>query len=305
MLFSILNFFFTAIIIILFVRYFVEKYRYYGFGPIMIAIITLTESFLRPIRKIAPQKVGLLTEHLPLAAIGIALLIRGLVIWLIGAGSTSVMARIHETAGSISLLHALAVSFGMGMLLVTEMLVAFLFASLMISRRGITMGGNAGFMCFQERTFAIFQFMQKWIKSNNLIALFLSSATIILLMGAFSASCLSLAFIYGSNSFSITFIDCIFEICLTLIQTYWMVLLLAILSSWVGADHFSMMVQILRSLSDPYLVFFQRLLPWARIDFIDLSPIIAFLCLNPGLVYLLMSIRMSILRQIMSTMIVI
>jgi len=199
MLFSILNFFFTAIIIILFVRYFVDKYRYYGFGPIMVTVVTLTESVIRPLRKLSPQRAGFLSEHMPLVAIGITIFIRGLVIWAIGASSTSVMARIHETVGHISLIYAIAVSLGMGILLMTEMLIAFLFASMMISRRGLTMGGNAGFMCFQEKTFAIFQFMQRWIKSSNLVALFLSGSFVILIAGAFSASCVSFAFLYAAN----------------------------------------------------------------------------------------------------------
>jgi YggT family protein len=305
MLFSILNFFFTAVIIILFVRYFVEPYRYYGFGPVMVGVITLTESILRPVKQNLPRRVSFLDEHLPLAAIAVVMIIRGFLIWLIGAGSMmgSAIVGIHlSPVGRLSLLHSLEASFCMGILLVAEMLVAFLFASLMISRRGIMMGSNAGFKCFQDKTFAVFQFAQKYIRSNNLIYLFLASSAIVLAIGAFSASILNFSFLYGGKIFLVTFIDCLFEMLLALIQTYWMVLLLAILSSWIGADHFSMVVQVVRSMSDPYLEFFRRLMPWARIDFIDLSPIVAFLCLNPGLVALLASIRGNILSRIMSAM---
>jgi uncharacterized protein YggT (Ycf19 family) len=77
--------------------------------------------------------------------------------------------------------------------------------------------------------------------------------------------------------------------------------LLSILASWIAADQFSMVIQIVRSLADPYLGFFRRIMPWARIDFIDLSPIFAFLCLNPGLTYILITLRMTILKEIMMT----
>lgn len=301
MLFTILNFFFTAIIIILFIRYFVEKYRYYGFGPVMVTVITLTEGILRPFRQKLPRSVSFLDEHLPLAAIAVVILLRGFIIWIISAGSTlsSAAAGVHLfQIGRLSLLQSMETSLSMGILLVAEMTAAFLFASLMISRRGIMMGGNAGFMCFQEKTFAVFQSTQRFIRSNNLIYLFLISAGAILSIAALAASIISFSFLHGGAAFLATFIDCLFEMFLALIQVYWMVLLLAILSSWVGADHYSMMVQIVRSMSDPYLEFFRRLMPWARIDFIDLSPIVAFLCLNPGIVYLLAYIRIILIGNL-------
>ncbi len=304
MLFSILNFFFSTILLILFIRYFVEKYRFYGFGPVMVTILTLTERILRPLKQIIPKSSLHLEEHLPLVAIGVTLLIRGIVIWILGESTLLDLVRIHGVSGRISILYAVAVSFSMGIQFLAELLIAFLFASLMISRQGVMMGGNAGFMCFQERTFAIFQWTQKYVKTNNLVSLFLISSIAILVIGSFLSSGISLTFLYGSKSFTISFILCLFDILLALIQIYWMVLLLAILASWIGADHFSMIVQMVRAISDPYLRIFQRWMPWARIDFIDLSPIFAFLCLNPGLVYVLMTIRVSLLHSILPSMLI-
>lgn len=301
MLFSILNIFFSAILIILFIRYFVQKYRFYGFGPILIAIITLTERLLRPLKRIVPQRAYSIEDRLPLAAICVVLLIRGVVIWIFGEATLNDMVRIHGVGGNIPLLYAIAVSFGMGILLLAELIIAFLFASLMVSRRGITMGGNAGFMCFQERTFTIFRWTQTIIRSNNLVILFGISSLTILFTGSFLASFFSLTFLYGLKAFSIAWVVCLFDILQALIYVYSLVLLLSILASWIAADQFSMVIQIVRSLADPYLGFFRRIIPWARIDFIDLSPIFAFLCLNPGLTYLLISLRMSILREIMIT----
>jgi len=299
MLFSILNFFFTVIIIILFVRFFIEKYRFYGFGPIMVAIVTITEKIIKPLRQIMPKGTSYLDDNIPFVAIGITLLIRGLVIWVLGAATMNGMVLVHSAAGRISLIYSIAISFSMGVMLVSQLLIGFLFASLMVSRKGITLGSNAGFMCFQERTFAIFKYAKKFIKTNDLIKLFLVSSVVILPCGAFLATVLSMTVLQGPDAFMNAFSICMIDMVLALINFYWLILLLAILSSWIGADQYSVLVQIVRSMSDPYLGFFQRLMPWARIDFIDLSPIFAFLCINPGLTYLLSILKASILRSVM------
>ncbi|MBN2327362.1 MAG: YggT family protein [Candidatus Omnitrophica bacterium] len=299
MLFTILNFFFTVIIVILFVRYFVEKYRFYGFGPIMVSVVTLTERLIRPLKQIAPKGAHRLEENMPLAAIGVILVIRGLAIWALGSGPLDAAAFIHQqNSGGVSILSAMALSFSQGILLVVELLIAFLFASVMVSRRGISMSGNAGFMCFQERTFAVFRWTQQYFKSNNLMSLFLASSSLALIAGSVLASLFSLTFFYGSSFFYMTFIAYLFDVLLALLYVYWMVLLLAILSSWIGADQFSIVVQIVRAMADPYLNIFRRWMPWARIDFIDLSPIFAFLCLNPGLVYLLMWMQQMVFQNL-------
>ncbi len=71
-------------------------------------------------------------------------------------------------------------------------------------------------------------------------------------------------------------------------------------ASWIAADPFSMILQFVRAMSDPYLTFFRRIFPWARIDFVDLSPVFAFLFLHPCVVYGLMYIKESILRSLLT-----
>ena len=246
-----------------------------------------------------PKGTSYLDDNIPFVAIGITLLIRGLVIWVLGAATMNGMVLVHSAAGRISLIYSIAISFSMGVMLVSQLLIGFLFASLMVSRKGITLGSNAGFMCFQERTFAIFKYAKKFIKTNDLIKLFLVSSVVILPCGAFLATVLSMTVLQGPDAFMNAFSICMIDMVLALINFYWLILLLALLSSWIGADQYSVLVQIVRSMSDPYLGFFQRLMPWARIDFIDLSPIFAFLCINPGLTYLLSILKASILRSVM------
>ncbi|HPP00705.1 MAG TPA: YggT family protein [bacterium] len=300
MLFLILHLFFTALIVVLFVRYFIERYQYYGFGPILVTLVTLTERIMQPFKQYIPRESFKFQEQMPLLVIGVTLLIQGLALWLFGAGYTNDFMRIHSVDGSFNILEAILVSFGMGIVLITELVIAFLFASMMISRRGLMMSGNAGFACFQENTFAIFQTAGRWIKNGNLVTLFLTSSAAVWLAGSLSSAVVSGVWIHGGKAFGVTVILSLFEILLMLIHVYLFVLLLAILASWIAADPFSIVLQIVRAMSDPYLNFFRRLFPWARIDFVDLSPVFAFLFLHPCVVYGLMSIKESILRSILT-----
>lgn len=299
MLFLILNFFIQTIIIILLIRYLVERYRYYGFGPVMVAVITLTERIIKPVKQLLPRSASRLSDHTPLFAIAVVLLIRGLLIWVLQTGASTPYAAIHLFGGGgLSPAAAIAVSFAMGAQLIAEMTIAFLFASLMISRRGVNMGYNGGFQCFQDRTFALFQLAKRVVPSSNLTVLFFTASTIVLIGASFLAAALNLSFLYGPQFFMTAAATTMFSIILTLLNLYWFILLMAIITSWIGADQLSVVVQIVRAMSDPYLDLFRRLMPWARIDFIDLSPIFAFLVLNPGVVFLITTIQMHVLQSL-------
>lgn len=299
MLFIILNLFFTVLIVVLFIRYFIERYQYYGFGPILVALVTLTERLLLPVKRWIPRESYKLRDQTPLLAIGVTLVIRGLALWLLAGDYTNDFTRIHGVGGSLKFSGAMLISFSMGIILITELIIALLFASLMISRRGLMMSGNAGFACFQENTFAIFQAAGRWIKTGNLVTLFFVSSGAVLILGSLSAALISGVWIYGSKAFWVTTVTSSFEVLLTLVNAYLFVLLLAILASWISADPFSTVLQFVRAMSDPYLTFFRRAFPWARIDFVDLSPVFAFLFLHPCVVYVLMYVKESILRSLL------
>jgi YggT family protein len=280
--------------VVLFVRFFVERYQFYGFGPLLVSLIRISESIIRPLKEVLPRGALALRDHIPLAAIGVVLVIRGFVIWILGPG----FAYPFLIRGILSPLDAMAVSLTMAVLLFGEMLIAFLFASLMISRRGINMYGNGGFVCFQEKTFAIFNYFKKIIPTHNLTTLFLASSAMILILTALLAGVANLSLRSGLRDYEISVLVALFEVLNMLIYLYSIVLILAILSSWIGADQFSVVVQIVRSMSDPYLDFFRRWFPWARIDFIDLSPIFAFLLLNPLLTRMLILLQAYLLHLI-------
>ncbi|MDP8246035.1 MAG: YggT family protein [Candidatus Hinthialibacter antarcticus] len=298
MLFHILNFVFQVLIIVLLVRYFVERYRYYGFGPVMVALITITERVLKPIKQVIPRSALTLQDHAPLIAVLIVLVVRGLCLWALQDGSLHPFVAIHafENNRSVPLTYAMGASFALGVKLVAQLLIAFLFASWMTSRRGINMTYNGGFACFQERTFAVFQFAKRYLKTENLTVLFWSSSIIILIGAALLSGIFNLCFMYGAEVFTKFCVIALFDMVLGLIFIYWFILLIAIIASWISADQMSVVVQMVRAMSDPYLDTFRYYLPWARIDFIDLSPIIAFMVLNPGLVYIVTMIQVAILN---------
>ena len=298
MLFSILNIFFDLLIIVLLIRFFVERYQFYGFGPIMVTIIRLAELALRPLRERLPQSALSLRDQVPLAAIVIALFLRGLVIWIVGPSLSYTYPILQTASGSATLLGAMSASFTMGVVLVGVMILAFLFASWMISQSGINLYSNGAFVCFKEKTFAVFRLAQKLAKTDRLSALFCISAAVILLATGILAGLTSVSFTWGAHIFQVTVWVAIFDVLMMLLNLYWFVLLLAILASWISADQYSTVIQVVRCMAEPYLMIFRRLCPWARIDFVDLSPIFAFLFLNPILVYCLSYIKITLFRWI-------
>ncbi len=288
LVFSILNIFFQLLIVILLIRYFIEPFRFYGFGPILVSIVTLTERILQPFRQLFPRSSPFLQNQMPLFAIVLVLLIRGWFMWILRARLISPFSDIPSAVEQIPLIHEFSISLTMGLVLVAQLLIMMLFASVMIAHHGIPMySSNAGFVCFRQRTFAVFQWVKKIIPTDNLNKLFIISAIVILLATGILASITNMSI--GQLGYTMTI--AIFEVLLGFLYIYWFILLLAILSSWIAADQFSLVVQLVRAMADPYLNIFRRLFPWARIDFIDLSPIFAFLVLNPGIIMLLATLE--------------
>lgn len=296
MLFALLDIFFRILIIVLLIRFFIEKYQFYGYGPVLYGIIEITNKLLMPLRQVIPPASRMLHQYLPLTAIGVIVLIRGLCLWVLG--SWHLLYDLTPATGISGLLPSVGLSASMAVLLIAEMLILFLFASMMVSRYGIMACTSAGFQCFQDKTYAIFQWAKKIIKLDDLVTLFLFSSAVILLASGFLSAILNFSFIQGPSWFYATMIVSMFDILRNVVFLYMIVLLLSILSSWVGADNFSLMIQVLKAMTEPYLNIFRRLCPWARIDFIDLSPIFAFILLNPILMYGLTEIQNILLSMI-------
>ena len=61
---------------------------------------------------------------------------------------------------------------------------------------------------------------------------------------------------------------------------YSIVIMVAVLLSWVSPDPFNPIVQFLRSVTEPLFAWVRRHVPFAMVGMIDLSPIIIFLIIQ-------------------------
>ena len=60
------------------------------------------------------------------------------------------------------------------------------------------------------------------------------------------------------------------------LRLYSLVLLVAVLLSWVNPDPFNPIVQFLRAVTEPLFGWIRKHLPFAMVGMFDLSPLIAF-----------------------------
>ena len=75
------------------------------------------------------------------------------------------------------------------------------------------------------------------------------------------------------------------------LRLYSLVIMVAILISWVSPDPFNPIVQFLRSITDPLLSWIRRVLPFVVVGMIDLSPIAAF--------FLIQLLQMVLVRSLL------
>ena len=61
---------------------------------------------------------------------------------------------------------------------------------------------------------------------------------------------------------------------------YSIVIMVAVLLSWVSPDPFNPIVQFLRSVTEPLFAWVRRHVPFAMVGMIDLSPVIIFLIIQ-------------------------
>ena len=61
------------------------------------------------------------------------------------------------------------------------------------------------------------------------------------------------------------------------LELYNLVMIVAVIVSWVSADPFNPLVRFLRSVTDPVFDWIRTRLPFTRVGMMDLSPMVAFL----------------------------
>ena len=74
------------------------------------------------------------------------------------------------------------------------------------------------------------------------------------------------------------------------LSLYSIVIMIAVLISWVSPDPFNPIVQLLRSITEPFFGWIRQRLPFAVIGMIDLSPLVAIL--------LIQLIQMAVIRSL-------
>ena len=74
------------------------------------------------------------------------------------------------------------------------------------------------------------------------------------------------------------------------LSLYSIVIMIAVLISWVSPDPFNPIVQLLRSITEPFFGWIRQRLPFAVVGMIDLSPLVALL--------LIQLIQMAVIRSL-------
>ena len=74
------------------------------------------------------------------------------------------------------------------------------------------------------------------------------------------------------------------------LSLYSIVIMIAVLISWVSPDPFNPVVQLLRSVTEPFFGWIRQRLPFAVVGMIDLSPLVALL--------LIQLVQMAVVRSL-------
>ena len=86
------------------------------------------------------------------------------------------------------------------------------------------------------------------------------------------------------------FVEALAVILSRLLDVYKLVIIAAILLSWVSPDPFNPIVRALRAVTDPVFGFIRRRLPFATIGMLDLSPILVLMFIWFGQMFLVNSL---------------
>ena len=72
------------------------------------------------------------------------------------------------------------------------------------------------------------------------------------------------------------FIEAVAVILSRLLDVYKLVIIAAVLISWVSPDPYNPIVRALRAVTEPVFAAVRRLLPFATVGMLDLSPLVVF-----------------------------
>lgn len=268
---GLLDFVVNVVLLLLVIRFFLEDYTYYGFGPFLQTIYQITDFFCKPLRSFFGFRSLRMQRAIPWMAIGLILIIRGFW-WSFSTAEGDQSIPMHAVHGVFSSCLGFAD-------MIYILVVGLLVAAVLLSKEGIVFYSSPGYQAFQENTFRLFRITQGYLRTHDLWRLLGGTVAWLAACHFVAGSVLSLSILRGP-----VFLikrELFFQLgaASTLLQYYYFVLLVAIIISWVNPDPRQPVVAVVRGLAEPYLRIFRMLCPWARIGMIDFSPIVAFFVL--------------------------
>lgn len=277
---SVLKFLADVALLLLFIRYITYGYGSYAGGGLFPFLRRATEMFCAPLRPFIPLRVRVRSDYTPVLAMGLIVIGRGL-LYSVG----DLMWQGTPPARTLPFNVRLSVVEFLDGALWVAALFLFFGAALL---RGGGHFSNVLFRVVSDRTAAIFRSVYRVVRTGNEWALFVASLAVLSLAYALLWAVLTW------NPF-VPFI----WLRAFLMAGHWtlaffsIVLFVSILLSWFSPDPHNPFVQALAALTYPALDWARRTFPWARIDIIDLSPLLIFLVLMVA-----QSVLLSIARQI-------
>ncbi len=139
---GLLDFVVNAILLLLLIRFFLEDYTYYGFGPFLQTIYQITDFFCKPLRSFFRFRSARMQQAVPLIAIGLIIFVRGL--WWSFSGGTV------DRPIAISALRGLSSSCLAFVDMIYVLAVGLLTAAVLLSKEGIIFYSSPGYQAFQE-----------------------------------------------------------------------------------------------------------------------------------------------------------
>lgn len=279
---TIVNLIFDILIVLLFVRYFVDSASAFQLGPILSMLRQVTDPVVRPVRQVLEQAAPRRAVWAPLLALLGIVLIRGMLFFgadamrtdAIGANLNVFDPRVYGNGFMRSFEKAADSLF--------TVTTALLLASTLFTRGGFAMPASLGWQIFQDGTGNLFRFARAIWKVDRLWPLFGGAVGLLAIAHFLVVSVVTLRFFQSARLLLVSECHFLLSALDTLLGVYWFVLVIAIIASWLafgGAGGDQPMVRAVRALAEPTFRFFRQF-RWARWGIIDFSPIFAFLALS-------------------------
>lgn len=261
---GIVDFVFNILIVLLFVRFFIDEQSFYQFGQVLTMIQQVTDPFIKPVRTALGGVMPRLQRWAPIIAMVGVILVRGALYTLLG-DITGILKSLERAADTLVLF-----------------IIAMLFVATLFVRSNFYLPTNAGFRIFQEGCFNAFRISRMIWRTERPWGLFIGSVVWLLLAHFLFVTLVSLRVFDRPFVILLPELFFLMKSANSIIYWYTLELFVAIIASWLtftGAGKDLPAVRGVRALAEPFFRIFRQWCPWAKWGFIDFSPMLAFLAL--------------------------